>query len=114
MNGNTPIKVAETRKARDDGFPRINIRFFGPIIGIIGKSRDTIDLQTMTTTIREIILHLSERYGEKFEAIALNKGDLNPGLIVFLNGSHVTDWNRKLSLNDEIELMIASQMKGGL
>ena len=92
----------------------INLRFFGPIIGIMGKSRETVTISQQETTLKGIILNLCEMYGEKFENIALTKkGELNPGLIVFVNGSHVTDENRKLSVTDEVQVMIASQMKGG-
>src|SRR5271157_468523 len=93
----------------------INLRFFGPIIGIMGKSRDVVTIHSeQETTVKGIILNLCEMYGEKFENIALSKkGELNPGLIVFVNGAHVTDENRKLSVTDEVQVMIASQMKGG-
>ena len=92
---------------------KLKLRFFGPIIGIIGKSREVITLERGETTVKEIIENLCKRYGEKFEDIALNNGELNPGLIVFVNGVHVIDENRKLSVSDEVQVMIASQMKGG-
>jgi len=92
---------------------KLNIRFFGPIIGIVGKSREEITLEHKDVTVKEIVMNLCKKYGEKFEVIALNKGELNPGLIVFVNGVHVTNGDRKLSVTDEIQVMIASQMKGG-
>jgi len=92
---------------------RFNLRFFGPIIGIVGKSRDVLTLDCKEITVKEIIEILCKKYGEKFEDIALNDGEINPGLIVFVNGAHVTDGNRKLSFSDEVQVMIASQMKGG-
>jgi len=96
-----------------NGESKLNLRFFGPIIGIIGKSREVITLERKDTTVKEIIENLCKKYGEKFEIIALSNGELNPGLIVFVNGVHVTDGDRKLSFPDEVQVMIASQMKGG-
>ena len=106
--------MSETRNDKTAKL-EINLRFFGPIIGVIGKSHDIVTLPSNeVTTIREIIDQLCRMYGERFQEIALNnKGELNPGLIVFVNGAHVTDEKRKLSITDEIQMMIASQMKGG-
>jgi len=95
------------------GESKLNLRFFGPLIGILGKSREVIALERGETTVKEIIENLCKRYGPSFEDIALNNGELNPGLIVFVNGVHVIDENHKLFFADEVQVMIASQMKGG-
>ncbi|HZW55403.1 MAG TPA: MoaD/ThiS family protein [Nitrososphaerales archaeon] len=94
----------------------INFRFFGPIMGIVGRSSDQVTFSKSELTMKEAILGLCEKYGKRFEEIALtNDGELNAGLIVFVNGQHVTNPSLKLAPNegDEIQLMIASQMKGG-
>ena len=90
----------------------INLRFFGPMVGIVGRTKDFIRIEN-GTTIKEIVVDLCKRYGEKFEMIALNNGEINTGLIVFVNGVHLTDENRKILLTDAVQIMIASQMKGG-
>ena len=90
----------------------INLRFFGPMVGIVGRTKDFIRIEN-GTTIKEIVVDLCKRYGEKFEMIALNNGEINTGLIVFINGVHVTDENHKILLTDAVQIMIASQMKGG-
>ena len=91
----------------------INLRFFGPMVGIVGRTKDFIRIDENGTTIKEIVVDLCKRYGEKFEEIALNNGEINTGLIVFVNGVHVTDEDRKILLTDAVQIMIASQMKGG-
>ena len=90
----------------------INLRFFGPMVGIVGRTKDFIRIEN-GTTIKEIVVDLCKRYGERFEMIALNNGEINTGLIVFVNGVHLTDENRKILLTDAVQIMIASQMKGG-
>ncbi|MCL5069251.1 MAG: MoaD/ThiS family protein [Thaumarchaeota archaeon] len=103
------------REMTDPSEAKINLRFFGPIMGIIGRSSDQLVVQKEEVTVDEVIRALCNKYGSKFEEIALNNGQLNPGLIVFVNGCHVTNPSHKLFplKDDEIQLMIASQMKGG-
>jgi hypothetical protein len=93
----------------------LSLRFFGPIVGVIGRSSDRLQIaEKEETTIRDVIVTLCDRYGDNFKVIALkNDGEINPGLIVFVNGSHVIDLSHKLTPLDEVQMMIASQMKGG-
>lgn len=95
---------------------RIALNFFGPIIGIIGRSTDELLVEREKVTVREVVLALCEKYGKKFEEMALtNSGDLNTGLIVFVNAIHTIDKSFEIfpPKGDEIQIMIASQMKGG-
>lgn len=93
----------------------INLQFFGPIVGIVGKRSDQISISQDQTRLIDVIHAMCVRYGEKFEEIALKNEELNSGLIVFVNGRHVIDSGYKLELSggNEIQFMIASQMKGG-
>lgn len=93
----------------------INLSFFGPIKGIIGKSSDQVAISGDKVSVKKVIQKLCQKYGQKFEEIAINDGELNSGLIVFVNGRHVTDSSQIIvpEAGDELQLMIASQMKGG-
>jgi molybdopterin converting factor small subunit len=93
----------------------INLSFFGPIIGIVGRSNDELVVSADQVSVKEVIEGLCEKYGQKFEEIALNKGELNSGLIIFVNGRHISDPSFLIAppKGDELQLMIASQMKGG-
>ena len=95
---------------------RIALKFFGPIVGIIGKSTDELLVEREKVTVRELVLEICEKYGKKFEEMALtDNGDLNTGLIIFVNGIHTIDQTYEIfpTKGDEIQIMIASQMKGG-
>ena len=93
----------------------INLQFFGPIVGIVGKRSDQISISQDQTRLIDVIHAMCMRYGETFEEIALKNEELNSGLIVFVNGRHLIDSRHKLELSEENEMqfMIASQMKGG-
>lgn len=91
-------------------------------MGIMGRSSDALDFVEgdECLTVRDAIFGLCEKYGKKFEEIALIEGGsgINPGLIVFLNGQHISDPSSCRLVfageeEDEVQLMIASQMKGG-
>lgn len=94
----------------------IALKFFGPIVGIIGTSSDELFVERDKVGVKEVILSMCKKYGKKFEEMALtDNGDLNSGLIIFVNGIHVIDQAHEISppKGDEIQIMIASQMKGG-
>ena len=93
----------------------IKIQFFGSIVGIVGKRNDQISISKEQTRLIDIIRAMCVRYGEKFKEIALKNEELNSGLIVFVNGQHVIDpgYGLESSGENEIQFMIASQMKGG-
>lgn len=94
---------------------KIALSFFGPIMGVVGRSSDQLLVSKDRVTVMDVIRDLCNKYGKKFEEIALNKEELNSGLIVFVNGRHVTDPTHLIdpSEGEELQLMIASQMKGG-
>jgi molybdopterin converting factor small subunit len=91
----------------------IDVKFFGPIRGIIGMGEDKLAVPSKVSVI-EVIRLLCEKYGQKFEDIALiGNNELNSGLIVFVNGKHVTDPSHEILPEEEVQLMLAAQMKGG-
>lgn len=94
---------------------KLKVRFFGPMIGIVGKSQEQLFIEKNKefTTVEDVIIGLCEKFDGEFREIALRNGEVNPGLVIFVNGAHVLDPKQRVLVTDEMQIMIASQMKGG-
>ncbi len=92
---------------------KVKIRYFGPVIAILQRKSDEVSLQKGRTKVSDLINELCLRYGDEFREIAIHEGTINSGLVVFVNGESVLDPTQELIESDQIQILIASQMKGG-
>lgn len=96
-----------------DAHCKVKVRYFGPMIALLHTVSDEVLLPKEKTRVIDLIEELCKRHGEEFREIAIHNGTLNSGLVVFVNGQSVLDPSEELEETDQIQVLIASQMKGG-
>ena len=92
---------------------RVKVRYFGPMIALLHTVSDEVLLKKGKSRVIDLIEELCKRHGDEFREIAIHNGALNSGLVVFVNGQSVLDPSEELKETDQIQVLIASQMKGG-
>ncbi len=65
----------------------MRIRYFATIREFTREQER--DWTTPAATVRELLATLATRYGERFRAAVLDKGELSPIVIVLVNGQDV-------------------------
>ena len=63
-----------------------------------------------------VLQELSEKYGQKFQELVFHGEDINRAVNVFVNGKCLTqmsDFERELPYDSEIEIVFISQAAGG-
>ena len=93
---------------------RVTIKFFTALREIAGKKEEVFEF-SRGTTIKELLKHLSENYGQAFKEYIYNeKGRVKSHLEFLINGKSITTLKGfETKLNDGDKIAIIPPVGGG-
>jgi len=86
----------------------LRVKFTSVLAQLTGERRVKLDIEDIT--LRELIEHLSERYGASFAQRVINNEGLNEFVNVFVNGEsvhHLAGLDTRLEDGDEVTFLPA-------
>lgn len=93
---------------------RITVKFFTILREIVGKKEEELEF-SKGTTVKELLKHLSENYGQAFKEYIFDKRGRAKGHLEFLvNGKSITTLKGfQTKLNDGDKIAIIPPVGGG-
>jgi len=93
---------------------RVTVKFFTALREIAGKKEEAFEF-SRGTTIKELLKHLSENYGQAFKEYIYNeKGRVKSHLEFLINGKSITTLKGfETKLNDGDKIAIIPPVGGG-
>ncbi len=93
----------------------VKVKFLGDLRAIVGKQETTTELP-QGSTVKDLLISLSNSYGEAFRSRVLNPtGNLEHYVLVFLNGKNIKELEGLKTIlgEGEVELMMLPMFEGG-
>ncbi|HHY39447.1 MAG TPA: MoaD/ThiS family protein [Clostridia bacterium] len=96
---------------------QVTVKYYNLVLEATKKRSETLSVPE-GTTLRTLLLYLSERYGRQFREMILSEGDasapsVSPHARIFLDGDAVSEGILDRSLEDGAEISIFMAISGG-
>lgn len=96
---------------------QVTVKYYNLVLEVTKKRSETLGVPE-GTSLRELLLRLSERYGRQFREMILNEGDatlpsVSPHARIFLDGEAVSEGMLDRRLEDGAEISIFMAISGG-
>lgn len=93
----------------------VKVRFMGGLRVIVG-TRETTTSLPQGSTVKDLLVSLSNNYGQVFSSRVLNRmGNLEHYVLVFLNGKNIKEMQGLETIlgEGEVEFMMLPMFEGG-